>query len=107
MILTLSFSLAACGTSSKDKNTAKQETTGTTGTTATAGDAAKLFDQKCSSCHGGNLEGNIGPNLQKVGSKYNKDEILNIINKGKGGMPPGVIKGTDADAVATWLSGKK
>lgn len=113
MILTLAFGLAACGTDNdKNDTTDKNNQTTTDGNktdTASAGEAEKLFSQNCSSCHGGNLEGGVGPNLTKVGSKYSKDEILNIIEKGKGGgrMPAGLLKGADADAVATWLSGKK
>ncbi|MGE6257369.1 cytochrome c551 [Heyndrickxia sporothermodurans] len=112
MILTLAFSLAACGTSKdNDNNANKNETTTDTNkgtTTANAGDAEKLYSQNCASCHGGNLEGAVGPNLQKIGAKYSKNEILNIINKGKsGGMPAGLLKGDDANTVATWLSQKK
>ncbi|MGG4505233.1 cytochrome c551 [Heyndrickxia sporothermodurans] len=114
MIFTLAFGLAACGSSSKDNNNDnanKNETTTNTNkstNTASAGDAEKLFSQNCASCHGGNLEGAVGPNLTKVGAKYNKDQILDIINKGKsGGMPGGLFKGDDADKVATWLSEKK
>lgn len=67
----------------------------------------KIFDQKCSSCHGGDLTGGMGPNLTKVGSKYSKDEILNIIKNGKGQMPANVITGDDANQVAEWLAAKK
>ncbi|MGG5251984.1 cytochrome c551 [Neobacillus sp. SM06] len=74
---------------------------------AQAGDPQKIVSQKCSTCHGGNLEGSVGPNLQKIGSKYSKDEILNIIKNGKGGMPAGVISGKDAEKVAEWLAAKK
>ena len=30
-----------------------------------AGTLKRLYDQKCSSCHGGNLKGAVGPNLTK------------------------------------------
>lgn len=100
---TLVMGLAACGGGS---DTSKNSGGGSN--TASGGDAEKIFSQKCSSCHGGNLEGGVGPNLQKVGAKYSKDDILGIIKNGKsGGMPAGLISGDDADKVATWLSGKK
>ncbi|WP_042463030.1 cytochrome c551 [Neobacillus dielmonensis] len=73
----------------------------------TASDAAEIFDQNCSSCHGGNLQGGMGPNLTKVGSRYSQDEIRNIIKNGKGAMPKNVIEGDDADEVAKWLAAKK
>jgi cytochrome c551 len=91
----LVMGLAACGGGS-DKGT----------DTATGGQ--KIYDQKCSSCHGGDLKGAMGPNLTKVGSKYSKDEILGIIKNGKsGGMPPNVVTGDDANTIADWLAAKK
>ncbi|WP_139489144.1 menaquinol-cytochrome c reductase cytochrome b/c subunit [Brevibacillus dissolubilis] len=51
----------------------------------------------CQGCHGKNLEGTAGPNLQKVGEKYKPEEIKEIITKGKGSMPPGMFKGSDED----------
>jgi cytochrome c551 len=89
---TLVMGLAACGGGSD---------------TAKTGDAETIASQKCFSCHGDNLKGANGPNLQKIGSKYSKDEILDILKNGKGNMPPNVISGSDADKVATWLSEKK
>ncbi|MBF0706522.1 MULTISPECIES: cytochrome c550 [Bacillales] len=67
-----------------------------------------IYAQNCASCHGGDLGGQVGPALNAVGGKYSKDEILDIINNGKGsGMPAGVIQGEQAEAVAQWLSEKK
>jgi mono/diheme cytochrome c family protein len=71
-------------------------------------DAAALFKQNCASCHGQNLEGMVGPNLTKVGSKYDEKQIAEIIKNGKGGMPPGMLKKQpEIQAVAKWLSEKK
>lgn len=98
----LVMGLAACGGGSDSSDGGKD--------TASAG-GAKIYDQKCSSCHGGDLKGGVGPDLTKVGSKYSKDEILDIVNNGKSGdkgmMPPGIVKGDDAEQVAVWLSEKK
>ncbi|WP_160722671.1 cytochrome c551 [Bacillus sp. USDA818B3_A] len=102
----LVMGLAACGGGDKDesKNT---DNGGTTKTTETA-DAQKIYDQKCSSCHGGDMKGAMGPNLTKVGSKYSKDEILDILKNGKsGGMPAGLVTGDDAETMASWLAAKK
>ena len=90
--------LAACGGGSDtSKNNGAQ-----------AGDPQKIVSQNCTTCHGGNLEGAVGPSLQKIGAKYSKDEILNIIKNGKGGgMPKGLITGKDAEKVAEWLAAKK
>lgn len=95
--LGMSLVLAACG-GAADKDTATD-----TGVTASA-EVEKHFQQSCASCHGGNLEGRSGPNLQKVGSKYSKDEIEDIIVNGQGGMPGGLLKGAEASEVADWLA---
>lgn len=70
-------------------------------------DPEKLFNQKCSSCHGGNLEGGVGPKLSDVGSRLSQEEIESVIANGQGAMPPKLIEGDDASAVAEWLANKK
>ncbi|HET7616844.1 MAG TPA: cytochrome c [Bacillales bacterium] len=77
------------------------------GETAANAKPQQIFEQNCASCHGKNLQGGVGPNLQHIGGKLSKDAILKQIKNGGGGMPPGVIKGEAADKVATWLSKKK
>ncbi|UFJ42757.1 c-type cytochrome [Brevibacillus humidisoli] len=48
--------------------------------------------QSCIGCHGGNMEGGMGPNLQKIGEKYSAEELAEIIKNGKPpGMPGGLI----------------
>lgn len=108
MVVMLAMAMVACGNKNNDTSKPSNNNNKTT-TTASAGDAQKLFDAKCSACHGKDLAGNVGPNLQKVGSKYSKSDILNIIKNGKGNgaMPPGLYSGKDADTIATWLSNKK
>lgn len=67
----------------------------------------QIFEGHCATCHGKNLQGKIGPNLQHIGGKWSKKQILHQINNGGGGMPANVIQGQDAQKVATWLSKKK
>ncbi|MFC7393321.1 cytochrome c550 [Scopulibacillus cellulosilyticus] len=67
----------------------------------------EIFKQNCSSCHGQNLQGGAGPNLQHIGKKISKDRILKQIKNGGGGMPANVIQGEEAQKVADWLSKKK
>jgi cytochrome c551 len=100
----LVMGLAACG-GGDDKGSDTGTDTGTE--TASSDEGAKIFDQKCSGCHGGDLTGGMGPNLTKVGSKYSKDDILGIIKNGKGQMPANVVSGDDANHVAEWLAAKK
>jgi mono/diheme cytochrome c family protein len=85
-----------------DEQTTEEETP-----TADAGEADALFQQSCASCHGGDLKSGGAPDLNVIGSKYSKDEILGIIKNGKGNMPGGLLTGEDAEAVASWLAGKK
>lgn len=94
----LVMGLAACGGGS-DKGTSDN---------AAGGDAQKIYSQKCSSCHGENLEGKVGPKLDTIGKSLDKQQILDVIKNGKpGGMPQGLVSGDDADKVATWLASKK
>lgn len=96
--------LGACGGA---KNNGNEANKGTTGGETAAVDAEAVVNQKCISCHGGNLEGASAPALTNVGASHSEEEILDIILNGKGGMPGGIIKGADAEAVAAWLAKKK
>lgn len=107
LLMGTSLVLAACGGGDDTKE--KEPATNKSGeeTTASAGDAEKLFAQKCSSCHGGNLEGGVGPTLETIGSKLSKEDIENILANGQGSMPSGLLKGDEASQVAEWLASKK
>ncbi|PZX08232.1 cytochrome c551 [Psychrobacillus insolitus] len=100
--------LAACGgdDSAKETDTTKTEPAETTETASV--DAEKIVGQSCISCHGTNLEGQGSfPALKDVGARLSEEEILTVIEKGRGAMPGGIISGEDAKAVALWLSEKK
>ncbi|WP_066291897.1 cytochrome c551 [Bacillus sp. FJAT-29937] len=110
LLMGTSLVLAACGGGGGDKATEKEDTGTTNGgqtTTAGDGDAQKLYDQKCSSCHGANLEGTVGPKLSDAGSHLSKEDIEKIIANGQGAMPGGLLKGDEATQVADWLAAKK
>ena len=77
------------------------------GTQGTSAGAEEIVNNSCISCHGENLQGGAGPAINKVGAKYDKSEIEDIINNGKNGMPAGVISNEEAAIVAEWLSKKK
>ncbi|MGD6805208.1 c-type cytochrome [Rossellomorea vietnamensis] len=70
-------------------------------------DPEKIVNQKCSSCHGGDLSGGMGPALKNIGSELSEDEILSVIQNGKGSMPKNIIEGAEAEAVAEWLANRK
>jgi cytochrome c551 len=68
----------------------------------------KLYNQHCANCHGGNLQGSFGPALQKIGTKYSKEEILNIMQTGRGAMPAQTyVAKEEQQKLAEWLSQKK
>ncbi|CAM4140883.1 cytochrome c551 [Geobacillus sp. FSL K6-0789] len=103
MFLGVSLALAACGGGGDNAG----NNNGNNGGGDTAASAEQIYKQNCASCHGQDLSGGVGPNLQKVGSKYSKEQIKEIIANGRGAMPAGIIKGEDADKVAEWLASKK
>ena len=100
--------LAACGGGNEEGNDTKttDETAGTGETAAADGEA--LVKEGCVMCHGGNLQG-MGntPALADVGGRLTEEEILDVILNGKNQMPPGLLKGEDAEAAAAWLATQK
>ncbi|WP_102264364.1 cytochrome c551 [Mesobacillus jeotgali] len=97
LLMGTSLALAACGGGGDEAGG---------GDTAGA-DPEKLYNQKCSSCHGGDLEGGVGPKLSDVGSRLSQEDIESVIANGQGSMPPKLLEGDDASAVAEWLANKK
>ena len=77
------------------------------GATEDVAAAEAIYKDSCASCHGGDLSGGAGPSLETVGADMSADEILDVIENGKGSMPPGLISGDDATAVAEWLADHK
>jgi cytochrome c551 len=69
----------------------------------------ELFIQNCKSCHtlaAVQAHGVTGPNLDQL-APLDKQRVLNAIKiggTGTGRMPPGLLSGEDADAVATYVS---
>jgi mono/diheme cytochrome c family protein len=71
--------------------------------------AEALFKQSCTSCHGVDLEGDIGPNLQKAGGHLTKAQITAQITDGGTAMPPfgKRLKTEEIQTLAIWLAAKK
>ena len=106
LLMGTALTLSACGGDETDN---KASDSGSTSgeTTADAGNEAKLYEQKCANCHGGDLSGGVGPDISTVGSKMSKEEIETIIVDGLNTMPKGLLTGDDASQVAAWLAEKK
>lgn len=75
--------------------------------------AVSLYQANCSLCHGDNLEGGIGPNLQHVGSKLSESAIVHQIDVGGGPMPgygpnhQHILTTSEIQELATWLGTKQ
>ncbi|HEU4964662.1 MAG TPA: cytochrome c [Bacilli bacterium] len=69
-------------------------------------DAEKLVKQNCTSCHGKDLKGDVGPNLHERGQLLSEEAIAAIIKDGVNGKMPGdLIKGDEAVAeVAKYIT---
>ncbi|CAG7607088.1 Cytochrome c-551 [Paenibacillus solanacearum] len=111
LLFALSLSVSACGktNTAPPANQGGAATGGGTAGGAATADAQAIYKQNCISCHGNNLEGGVGPNLQKAGSKYSKEQIATLLSNGKGAMPSfkGRLSDTELGAVADWLAAKK
>lgn len=46
------------------------------------------YVKRCASCHGGNREGGVGPNLTNIGTRLTKEDIEETVLHGRGPMPP-------------------
>lgn len=77
------LALSGCG-AGKDQN-ANPDSGATTRPENAA--AETLYQKNCLSCHGGNLQGGMGPDLRKIGASLGTEEIEAIIADGKGKMP--------------------
>jgi mono/diheme cytochrome c family protein len=71
--------------------------------------AETIYKQSCIACHGTDLEGKVGPNLQKVGSKLTDQQLYKLVQNGKGGMPAfkSSLKDDEIANLARWLAEKK
>nr|WP_263313152.1 cytochrome c [Mammaliicoccus sp. Marseille-Q6498] len=67
-------------------------------------DAATFAKDNCTSCHGQNLEGGMGPKL--AGSSKKAEDMKKIIRDGKGSMPAhdqATISDKDLDTLVKYL----
>jgi mono/diheme cytochrome c family protein len=69
----------------------------------------ELFTSNCGSCHtldAAGTQGQIGPNLDEA--QVDEAEVLKVIDqggRGSGNMPPDLVTGEDAKAVAAFVAG--
>ena len=75
--------------------------------TVAASKPEDIYKSTCITCHGDQYQGVVGPTLKGVGKKYTKDQIVQIVTKGKGNMPAGLVKPEQAAAMADWVANIK
>jgi cytochrome c551 len=118
MGLTLAVSISACGQKSTPAPIVSPTVAPTSTTTEPTGTAAAVdssmvaqtvFKQNCVVCHGVDLSGGVGPNLQKVGARLTQEQIVTTITNGRNVMPAfkGKLKPEEIDALTKWLAAKK
>ncbi|HEY2421579.1 MAG TPA: cytochrome c [Neobacillus sp.] len=101
LVFVLSFKgLGDMSEIAKDNGKSSSQKTETVAATTPDG----IYKSTCITCHGDQYQGVVGPTLKGVGKKYSKDELVNIVTKGKGNMPAGLVKPEQASAMADWLS---
>lgn len=93
---------AACG---KDKSAGNAKPTAPAG----PADTIALYRSNCISCHGGGLEGMMGPatDLRSVGSRLTEAQIAAQIANGGERMPAlkDRLTAQEIDKLASWLAG--
>lgn len=100
LLAALTLLLAGCGGGGSD---------GDGGSKSTKGGGARgrtLFTQRCGACHtlaDAGTAGAVGPNLDDLGG-LDEDRVRAQIDIGGGGMPPDLVEGKDADAVARYVA---
>jgi cytochrome c551 len=70
-----------------------------------AGDATRgktIFASTCSSCHGVDASGGVGPRL--AGSGLTAADVEAVVASGRGVMPAGLVEGQDAADVAAFIA---
>ena len=55
-----------------------------------------VYEQNCQVCHGPELKGDRGPEIDKAVSTQGAETVMNTITKGKGQMPPFASLGDDS-----------
>ncbi|HEY8528820.1 MAG TPA: cytochrome c [Paenibacillaceae bacterium] len=73
---------------------------------ADAAMAEASYKSNCLGCHGDQLQGGFGPALNAVGASLSREQIYEIISKGKGNMPGfgGRLSDEEIINLANWLA---
>lgn len=105
-VFSLALLLGACGGSEEETEKAEETAVVVGDGQASAEDGEAVYRAaSCFSCHGADLEGSSGPNLQEVGARLSEDQIRTTIVEGTSVMPGGLVEDPeDLDNIVEWLS---
>ncbi|MFC5540657.1 MAG: cytochrome c [Bacilli bacterium] len=95
----LIMGLGACS-GDTDEAAVKKETQEEKVNEALAAEGEKVVKSSCTGCHGIDLTGDLGPNLHNL--SLSKEEIIELLIKGRKTMPPGTANGMEEE-VAEYL----
>ncbi|MFJ7826815.1 cytochrome c550 [Psychrobacillus sp. NPDC096623] len=100
----LIFFLSLDGVGNKEEIAATEEHAEGGGEEASAGefDPEAFAQGKCIGCHGNSYEG-TGAAPALVGTALSEDEIKDVLAKGRGAMPAGLVPAENIDAMAAWV----
>ncbi|MEK8131901.1 cytochrome c [Paenibacillus filicis] len=98
LLLAVSLLAAGCGSAGSDQ--------GDDHPALPAGEVEKLYQANCLACHGQDLAGGVGPNLQQVGQRLTAARIAEQITSGGKQMPAFKKRLTEAETegLAKWLA---
>lgn len=88
------------------KEVAKGDNKGTEKTEVASAKPEDIYKNAgCLGCHGEQYQGGMGPSLKGIGDKISKDEIKGFLTNGSPkGMPAGLVKPEQMDAMVEWVS---
>ncbi|BAU27410.1 cytochrome c551 [Aneurinibacillus soli] len=96
VLLMLALGMTACGGQTAKKPISSDD------------EVKAALQSRCVMCHGAELKG-TGPNpdLTTVGSRLSKEQIKEVLQKGRNGMPGGLVKPEELEVVASYLAKQK
>jgi mono/diheme cytochrome c family protein len=100
------FILTACGGAATNGKPASGKSDGVS---VESSEGEVLYKKMCISCHGNELQGRAGPNLQKVGDRLTEEQIIDVVSNGRKGMPKfgKSISAEEIQSLASWLAEHK
>ena len=107
--LSLLVIMTACGGANSSEGTVADRSAADKTVADNERDIPALYKQNCLSCHGDQLQGRVGPNLQTVGDKMNTEELFDLIHDGRKGMPGfgKRLSEEEITLIAAWLAEQK